>query len=672
MNNNSDHKQSKIRSNINILYRAASVVYIFMIILYIATWFTDRPRYGTMFYGMSIIIFSLKALKGDYELFQSLEEKILGPKGTKALIILLLIVGLVSSTYFWHEFQWLIYERAGSANAVDKTFGVITLVLATIVLYSYAGPILIAVGFLLVLYCLFGSYIPGFLKFPGFSFPRIVEISITEIQRGFFGNLMQMGATIVAMFVLLAGCVEGLGMFDVILKASLLLAKKSKHLITQSAVLASAVMGMFSGSGAGNVAGTGSFTIPLMKKYNVSPAFEGAIEAVASAGGQIMPPIMGAAVFLMAEYLGTPYVTLAFMGIVPAILYFSGVGFSVFNISKNIDIKIPENMGQQNYSLQGSQFKRLFIDGIPLISTLMVLIYLMGVMQFDALIAGYFSFLFLLALAFVWGLPKIRTHKNSFILYLKRFVNQVVNGFETSAGTIMEISLMLGFIEIFVTLLSTSGVALKMNMLILSLAREQEVLILFLSAIICIMLGCVVSTVAVYILAMVTVVPALLRLGIEPAIAHFYVFWFAIAGLITPPVAGNVIAACRIAKSSFWETAKEALKIGIGIFLVPVGLITHPEILIYNASTPLTTLVFLVSLWTISVSLYARHLWPHGGKEILILRTLSFFLALMPIFSSGRTIMVISFAIMVIGNLILITRYRKLNPLETSQLEQSL
>jgi len=591
--------------------------------------------------------------------FNRLKKGVLGEQGTKAVIILLLILGVVTSYYFWHEFDFLIYDRSGSPNAIDKTFGVIALILGLITLYSYAGPILLSVAVLLILYCIFGPYFPGFMKFPGFSLMRIVTFTVTEIQRGLFGNLLQMGATIVAVFVLLAGFVEGLGSFDVIFKFSLLLVKKSKYLITQTAILASAIMGMFSGSGAGNVAGTGSFTIPLMKKYNVPGYFAGAVEAVASAGGQIMPPIMGAAIFLMAEYLGVPYIKLAYMGIVPALLYFIGVGFSTHFITTGLDIKIPDDMQQTEEQMgEAQKIKNLFIDAIPLVVTLFVLIYLMAVVQFDALIAGYFSSLFFIALVFVWNLIKSLSRKESITSYVCRFVKMLVNGMKSSAGTIMEIALMLGMIEVFVVILSTSGVALKMNMLILSMAREQAVLILLLSAVICIILGCVVSTVAVYILAMVTVVPALLRIGIDPFVAHFYVFWYAIAGLITPPVAGNVIAACRIAKSDFWKTAVTAMKIGVPIFIVPVALITHPEILHYNAQTPVTFIVFLVALYSIANGFFGNYSYPQGAGVVSLIKVITGLLAFATFFIPNNTIILIIGAVLVLTNIFFFRRSR--------------
>ena len=167
---------------------------------------------------------------------------------------------------------------------------------------------------------------------------------------------------------------------------------------------------------------------------------------------------------------------------------------------------------------------------------------------------------------------------------------------------------MLSLIGAIVVILSTSGLASKMSFLLLSMGKGQMVPLLILAAIVCILLGCVVSTVAVYVLAMITVVPALLRVGIDPIVAHFYVFWYAILGLITPPVAGNVVAACRIAGSSFLRTAREAMKIGIGLFIIPIIMVVHPALLIWSNKTIVIFIMGLIASYAFSLAFYGGYL----------------------------------------------------------------
>jgi len=593
------------------IYTIVSIIYVGMIFFYIDTFFVDRPKFGILFFGGSLIIFALRVLRGDY---QSLKKLLANKKIKMIVTIILICLAITITIWFWKEYTWLIYERAGNANRVDIIFGGIALLLTILSVYVYSGPAIVVVVLLFILYGFFGRYFPGFLRFSGFSLCRIIDICAVQIYRGIFGDLLQLGGTLVAIFIIFAGFAKSLGGFDVIVKVSFIIAKISKYLVAESAVFASAVMGMFSGSGAANVAGTGSFTIPLMKKYKIPAHFAAAVEAVASAGGQIMPPIMGAAAFLMAEYLGIPYIRIAIMATLPALLYFLGVGFSVYYISRTVKIEAPINVQNSRKTERRHKLVGLFIDSIPLLISLISLILLMVVVQIDALIAGYYSCIIIIGVSFVKGFI---LNKESIKLYFKKFGEMLLRGAKNSAGTIMEIGLMLGAIEIIVVMLSTSGLSAKLGFLLMSMGQDQIIYILILAAIICIILGCVVSTVAVYILAMVVVVPALVRVGINPIVANFYVFWFAILGLISPPVAGNVVAACRIADSPFMKTAMEAIKIGIGLVVIPVVMIVHPEILLYNAKTPITFIMTLITLYTLSIAFYGGYLLP-GGKGLVI------------------------------------------------------
>ncbi|HZK11910.1 MAG TPA: TRAP transporter large permease subunit, partial [Atribacterota bacterium] len=360
-----DVKIKKSFLNLENIYTIASIIYIGMIIFYVGTFFTDRPRFGILFFGGSMIIFILRALRKDFKIYKKAADSFMG----KLIAITLIFIVIFITYYYWKDFYLLIYERAGSSILLDKILGGIALVMVIISVYSFSGLPIVLVSLFFFFYSLFGNYFPGFFRFSGFTIARLVDITAVQIERGIFGELLQLSGSLVAIFVIFAGFVSSLGGFDVIIRISLLIAKFSKYLVTQSAVLASAVMGMFCGSGVANVAGTGSFTIPLMKKYKVPPYFAGAIEAVASAGGQIMPPVMGAAAFLMAEYLGVPYIKICAIAALPAILFFAGVSFSVYHLSRTINIEVPtdiktKNMGELKKTKE--EILNLFILGLPL------------------------------------------------------------------------------------------------------------------------------------------------------------------------------------------------------------------------------------------------------------------------------------------------------------------
>jgi TRAP transporter 4TM/12TM fusion protein len=614
MNNNVKLKKSFL--NLENIYTTASIIYVSMTILYVGTFFTDRPRYGILFFGGSMIIFILRALRKDFKIYKKAADSFMG----KLIAITLIFIVIFITYYYWKEFYLLMYERAGFSNLLDKILGGICLVLTIIAVYSFSGLPIVIVGLFFIFYALFGNYFPGILKFSGFTISRLVDITTVELGRGIFGVLLQLAGSLIAIYVIFAGFVFGLGGFNVVIRISFFIARYSKYLVSQSAVFASAVMGMFTGSGTANVAGTGSFTIPLMKRYKVPSYFAGAIEAVASAGGQIMPPIMGAAAFLMAEYLGVPYIKIAAIGVLPAILYFAGVAFSVYHLSQLIKIEIPTDIKTKNVGevkKTKAEILDLFILGLPLLLSLILLIFLLVVVQIDALLSGYYTTIFLITFTFLQGIWKnLKNIPN----YLKQFIGMMIKGAKQSTDTVMEIALILSLIGVIVVILSTSGLASKMSFLLLSMGKGQMVPLLILAAIVSILLGCVVSTVAVYILAMVTVVPALLRVGIDPIVSHFYVFWYAILGLITPPVAGNVIIACRIAGSEFIKTAKEAVKIGIGLFIIPIVMVVHPELLIWSNKTIIIFIMGLIASYAFSLTFYGGYLLKGvSGKFIRLI-----------------------------------------------------
>ncbi len=601
MNNNVKLKKNFL--NLENIYCVASIIYVLMVMLYIGTFFTDRPRYGILFFGASMIMFILRSLRKDFKIFEKAVDSFIG----KLIAITLISIVIFITYYYWRDYYLLIYDRAGSPILLDRILGGIALLLTLIAVYTFSGLPILTVSLFSFFYALFGNYFPGFFKFSGFSISRFIDNVAVQIERGIFGELLQLGGSLVAIYVIFAGFASGLGGFDFLLRLSLMIAKYSKYLVTQSAVLASAVMGMFSGSGAANVAGTGSFTIPLMKKYNIPAYFAGAIEAVASAGGQIMPPIMGAAAFLMAEYLGVPYVKIASRAALPALLFFTMVCFSVYHISRTVNIIVPTDVETKNrggVKNTKAEILDVFILVLPLLLCLILLIYLLAVAQMNVLLAGYYITIFLLTFTLLMGICKnLKNIPN----YLKQYIGMIIEGAKKSCETVMEIGLILSLIGTIVVILSTSGLASKMNFLLLSFGKGQMVPLLILAAVVSILLGCVVSTVAVYVLAMITVVPALLRVGIDPMVSHFYVFWYSMLGLITPPVAGNIIVACRIAESGFLRTAREAMKIGIGLFVIPIIMVVHPELLIWSNKTIIIFIMGLIAAYAFSLAFYGGY-----------------------------------------------------------------
>ncbi len=621
MNNFSIYKNKGF--SIKNFLKVLKVIYILSIMFYIATFFVERLQFGVFFWGLSIVIFSLKAITGEYDNLNKWLKN--NGKIFKTLLYLLIIVTVIIVTYIIKEYSSLIYLRVGSPNQLDLIIGFFSLIITLLVVYMYSGFNIVLVTLIAITYALIGSHLTGIFYFRGFSLARLVNITSVELMRGIFGNLLQLGATLIAIFILFANLVKYLGAFDFVMRFSFELAKISKKLITQSAVISSLVMGMFSGSGAANVAATGSFTIPLMIKYGVPNYIAGAIEAVASAGGQLMPPVMGTVAFLMSEYLAIPYFQIVLYALLPALLFYIGVASSVFNISSTIDFKTPSTLDKDLFSkLRNYKSKvDILIDGIPLYLSLIVLLYFLVIVKYEALLCGYYTILVMLPVIFV---KEVITNRKITFSIIKNFMENIFKAIDDSSDTILQIALILSCMDIVVVILSSTGLSMKFGMAIMALGAKDLALSLIVSAIICIILGCVVSSIAVYVLVVITVIPALLRVGIEPIIAHFFVFWFAMVGLITPPIAGNVVIAHRIANSNFFKTAFSAVKIGIGLIILPFAMITYPELLLHDKNTIFAFLIVLAALVSFATSLFGQYLLK--GVSGTILRILLFFISI--------------------------------------------
>lgn len=592
------------------LFTFFSVIYVLLILLFSSTYFVDRPRFAVVAFSMSIIVF---ALNMGSRYLRRIKGKVLNIIST-VLIILSFIIAL----YFWNEYHLITYERAGSPNVYDRLLGGIGMCLTIAIVFVTSGPPMSLTAIIFILYALFGSYFPGPLKTLRFDLIRIVDFCAANLFRGIFGDLFQTAVTLVAIFLILSTLISKSGGFDIIHYFMSIIVRKQKNLITQIPVVASAFFGMFSGSGAANVAGTGSFTIPLLKRCGLPGKFAGAIEAAASAGGQIMPPIMGVAAFLMAEYLGVPYVRIAVMSVPLALIYFTACGFAVYFITR----AYQEQITLTELKLVKKAPSELVIDSVPIVAALSSLIVFMGFVQLDVIYAGFYTVVVTTVTLFVRTLV-LYIRKRAVKEGLKNFVVSLLDAVKEASVNIMEIALMLSCIEIIVVILSITGLALKLSIGLTSLAATSFWAALFIVAIVCIILGCVVSTVAVYVLAVVTVIPALLRIGLNPFIAHFYAFWYAIAGLITPPVAGNVAVASKIAGSGFYSTAKEAIKIGLGLLIVPLLLVEHPELLLYDVfKTPIAFMVGLVLSLFIAVTFYGKVLRYQLGKVGYVIRVI--------------------------------------------------
>jgi len=532
------------------------------------------------------------------------------PKDGKvpAYDIILAVIAAVPLVYLIFQIDTIAMERSGLPTQMDLIMGFILVGALLEATRRISNPVLPCLAIVALLYCYFGRYMPDMISHRGFNIERIVNHMYLGTE-GIFGTPLEVSSTFVFMFILFGSVLEKTGMGKFIIDLSLALAGWSTGGPAKVAVVASGLMGTISGSSVANVCTTGMFTIPLMKSVGYKPYFAGAVEAVASTGGQIMPPVMGAGAFIMAQFLGVPYLTVAVAAIVPALLYYFAV------------------LVQVHFEANRLGLKGLSRDQLPLIWPLLrskgfLLIPLAAIIYL--LVAGYTPLM-----AAFWGINV------SFIL---SWINKetrltpirLMQAFEAGARGALSVACACACVGMVVGTGTLTGLALRIAGAIVTLAGGKLILTLFFTMCASILLGTGLPTTANFIVTSTMAAPALLQLGVPAIAAYMFVFYFGIAADLTPPVALAAYAGAGIAGADPMRTGVTAFKLALAGFLVPYIYVYNP-ILLFVDATPLPMIqavltaligVFLLAMCTIgfyktSMPWYLRVLALVGAVGLL-------------------------------------------------------
>ncbi|GAB6280277.1 MAG: TRAP transporter fused permease subunit [Thermovirga sp.] len=411
-------------------------------------------------------------------------------------------------------------------------------------------------------YMYFGSHLPGVLKGLQFTLPEVVE-EIYLTGEGIFSIPLGVSATFVIIFLIFGGFLEKSGIGEYFMEFAQAFAGTTPGGPAKIAVVSSCLFGSISGSAVANVYGTGTFTIPLMKRLGYQPYFAGAVEAVASSGGQIKPPIMGAGAFIMASLLGIQFRQVIIAAAFPALLYYGAVFLMVHLRAVKVGIKglRPEELPSRIHVLKNA-YKLIPIAGL-------LWMLLTGFTPMLAAVIG---------IGMAWAIslldPKYR-------MGIKEILDAIYGG----ALNITVVAIACAAAGIIVGSVSLTGIGFKFVGLIFSLARDIPFLALILIMIVSLILGMGLPTTAAYILAAALGVPALIRLGFNPLGAHLFVFYFAIISAITPPVALAAYAASSIAGSQPNRTGFQAMRLGVLAFIVPYAFCYDPGLILLGSLT---------------------------------------------------------------------------------------
>ncbi|MDR0616020.1 MAG: TRAP transporter permease [Synergistaceae bacterium] len=509
------------------------------------------------------------------------------PKNSKIPIydFALAIFAATPLVYLVMQIDVIAMERSGLPTTTDIVMGFMLIAALLEATRRISNPILPCLAIISLLYCYFGRYMPEMLSHRGFNINRIVNHMYLGTE-GIFGTPLEVSSTFVFMFILFGSVLEKTGMGKFIIDLSIALAGWSTGGPAKVAVVASGLMGTISGSSVANVCTTGMFTIPLMKSVGYKPYFAGAVEAVASTGGQIMPPVMGAGAFIMAQFLGVSYLEVALAAVVPALLYYFAVMVQVHFEAKRLGL---QGLSRDKLPKIGKLLKEKGFLLIPLVA----IVYL--------LIAGY--------------TPLYAAFSGIIVSFVLSWLNKetrltpvrLMEAFEAGARGALAVACACACVGMVVGMGTLTGLALRIANAIVTLAGGKLILTLFFTMCASIILGTGLPTTANFIVTSTMAAPALLQLGVPAMAAYMFVFYFGIAADLTPPVALAAYAGAGIAGDDPMRTGGTAFKLALAGFLVPYIYVYNPMLLFIGA-TPLPMIqaictamigVFLLAMCTI-------------------------------------------------------------------------
>ena len=514
------------------------------------------------------------------------------------LVATLLVAGLVVAIYMKARYSHLEFN-VGTPGTLDMIIGVILIIVVVEATRQAWGPILPIITSIFALYFFLGHLLPeaSGLAHGGLPLPTIISVLGIGFT-GTFGIYLGVSANFVILFVVFGGLMAVMGIPGLILEVGKVAGRVLTGGPAHTAVVGSSMIGTVTGAAVANVALTGVFTIPLMKKVGYSPEMAGAIEATASCGGQIMPPIMGAAVFVMATMLGVPYVVLMICGIIPALLYYYSVGLGVQVIALKEKIVAPKE----------SVNIKLILERAPVFLVPLAVIIVLLLQRVSPMYAAFYAIVTALVLCFI--------RKGT-----RPTLSSLTRGFADGAVTGAKIAVVLSCVGIISQTLYTTGLGPRFMHLVEAASGGQLFLALLMTVVLTIILGCGVPTTGAYILVGLVVCPVLVRMGVPLIPAHFFVFYFAIISTLTPPIALAALAGAAIAEANYWRTSVNAFKLAIAGFILPFFFIYNPVFLLQGGEPlagVLSLIAAVIAMSALVAVIYNHFLTPISQWERVI------------------------------------------------------
>ena len=492
------------------------------------------------------------------------------------MVLIVLALGLY---YLTQTTPDVIREKGiWGISPLDMVAGLLLLVLILETSRQSIGMALPLIAVVFLAYAVFGPYLPSIIAHRGYDLEYITSY-VCWTNEGIFGTPIGAAVSFVVLYIIFGELLDTFGAGKFFIDLAYALTGKMRGGPAEASVLSSALMGSINGSAVANVVTTGTFTIPLMKKVGYSKDYAAAVEAVASTGGQILPPVMGAAAFVMADMTGIAYSTIILAALIPGILYYLSLGAAVYFEAGRLGIKPEDNTKLLNA-------KHIFKEGYFHLLPMVVLIICLLGFGFSASYSALFAIGAILLIGFV------RTMKHEHRLPWKELKAVCLHAAKSS----VPVTIACASAGIVIGIVSMTGLGVRFAQIVFQLANGNLFLMLVMTMVACIILGMGLPSTAAYVIAATVAAPALLQAGVSILASNLFVFYFAIISFITPPVAMAAYAASGIAESDSMKTGVKAFQLGIAGFIIPFLFIYYPGLLIVGTSVGETLYALLISI----------------------------------------------------------------------------
>ncbi len=482
--------------------------------------------------------------------------------------------GLLVGLYVTVFYPTIAY-RLGVLTPERTILGALVVLLVLEATRRVAGGTLAWVALACVLYAKFGYVFPGLLYTKGSSWARIASYLYLD-SGGILGVPLDVAATVLVAFIFFGQALYAVSGDKFLIDLALIAMGRYRGGSAKVSIVSSALFGMVSGSAVANVAVNGAISIPLMKRTGYSSHMAAAIEAVASTGGQIMPPVMGAAAFLIAEFLNITYGQVALAAAIPACLYYLALFVQV-------DLEAAKHGFAGLHADQIPKFRDVMRRGWIFLIPLVILIYALMIEDWDAGKSGMAAVIGV----FVVGALQKETRPT-----LQRMLQSI----HETGRTMLDIAAITALAGLVIGTLQLSGIAFKLSLLLVTISGGHALLLLVLTALGCLFLGLPLPTTVVYIMLAVLAGPALVQVGVLPLAAHLFLFYFGMISLITPPDCLPVYVAAAIARANFWKTGWTGMRLAIAAYIVPFVFAFHPALILVGTAGEIISAVITASL----------------------------------------------------------------------------